>query len=288
MKPFQQRRSLSEFSTFGIGGIARYFTEVDTVEELQELMLYCKAHALPFRVIGKGSNSLFPDAGFEGLVLLNKISFCEIQDRSVSVGAGFSFSLLGAKTARKGLSGLEFASGIPGTVGGAIYMNAGANGGETADTLKEVTYVDDKGNCLQLPREDLTFSYRTSPFHKMTGVIATAAFELIPDPQARAKQLSIVAYRTRTQPYGDQSCGCIFRNPEGEHAGALIEKCGLKGMKIGGAEVSVLHGNFIVNREKATAKEVLELAQYIQKRVKELTGIELEMELNVIPSGISS
>lgn len=280
---FQKNKPLSELSTFGIGGIARYFIEVQSIDQLQEVISQCAQENLPFHLIGKGSNSLFDDRGFDGLVILNKIAFCEIEENTVSVGAGFSFSLLGVKTARRGLSGLEFASGIPASVGGAIYMNAGANGSETADVLSEVTFIDAEGKIHLLPRRELAFSYRYSAFHEKKGAIAAAKFSLIPDDSARKKQLDIIAYRTKTQPYGDKSCGCVFRNPEGASAGALIDQCGLKGKRMGEAEVSSLHANFIVNRENARAEDVLELARHVKEHVKAKTGIELEMELRVVP-----
>ncbi len=283
MKPFQKNKSLAEFSTFGIGGAARFFTEIETIEDLQEVLQYCHQHKLPFHILGKGSNSLFHDEGFDGLVILNKIQFCEMTGAEIYVGAGYSFSLLGIKTARKGLSGLEFASGIPASVGGAIFMNAGAGGPETCDVLHEVTFIDEKGDKTIFVREDLDFSYRYSSFHKMRGAIAAARFVLTPSATARQKQLEIVAYRTKTQPYNEHSCGCIFRNPEGKSAGALIEKCGLKNAQIGGAKVSSLHANFIINTALASSKDVLDLAKYVKKSVKEQTGIELEMELWEVP-----
>jgi UDP-N-acetylmuramate dehydrogenase len=283
MQPFQQNQSLAEFSTFGIGGIARFFTIVNTVKELQDTLFYCHQNKLPFHILGKGSNSLFDDEGFDGLVILNKIQFCEIKNTEVHVGAGYSFSLLGIKTAKKKLTGLEFASGIPASVGGAIFMNAGANAAEVCDVLTEVTFIDEKGKQKVFARQELDFSYRFSCFQKMSGAIASARFHLTPLENARENQLEIIAYRTKTQPYGELSCGCIFRNPEGESAGALIERCGLKGKQMGGAQISSLHANFIINAKKASAKDVLALAKYVKKNVKEQTGIELEMELRTIP-----
>lgn len=283
MQPFKHNQPLHDFSTFGIGGLARLFTSVDSVESLQEVLKYCHAHQIPFHALGKGSNSLFDDEGFDGLVIHNKIAFLEIEKTRVSVGAGYSFALLGVKTARKGLSGLEFASGIPASVGGAIFMNAGAGEAETADALTSVTFVDERGEVHFLSKQELSFSYRHSSFHEKKGVIASATFELEADPSAREKQLEIVAYRTKTQPYGNLSCGCVFRNPEGERAGRLIEQCGLKGKQIGGAAVSTLHANFIVNQDGASAEDVWNLARFVKECVKEQTGIELEMEMRKIP-----
>ena len=279
---FQEGRYLSEFSTFGIGGPARYFLEVRSIEEMQNALRYCHEEKLPFCVVGKGSNSLFDDRGFNGLVLLNKIGFCTIEDQLVHVGAGYSFSLLGVQTARKGLGGLEFASGIPASVGGAVYMNAGANGAEVKDTVIEVSYVTEQGELNHYMKEELSFSYRTSSFQKMKGAIVAAKFRLLPQAEARERQLKIIDYRTRTQPYGDKSIGCIFRNPTSHSAGALIEQSGLKGVSVGDAQVSTLHANFIINRGEASAQSVLELAKLVQSTVKEKSGVDLEMEIRII------
>ncbi|MGE5195719.1 MAG: UDP-N-acetylmuramate dehydrogenase [Anaerolineae bacterium] len=279
----EEGKLLRELSTFGIGGPARYFLEVQTIEEMQEAIAEAAKATLPYIVIGKGSNCLFDDRGFDGLCILNKINSCSFKESQVFVGAGYSFSLLGAQTARKGLSGLEFASGIPASVGGAVYMNAGANGKETSDCLIDVTYVDDKGDVLVLRKESLQFSYRYSSFQKMKGAIVCVSFSLTSSLDARQEQLKLIDYRTKTQPYGDKSAGCVFRNPEDTSAGALIEKCGLKGTKVGGAEVSLLHANFIVNKEEATCSDVLELVDLIKEIVKQKMGVELEMEIRRIP-----
>jgi len=283
---FTKGKPLSQLSTLGIGGPARYFVEVQDVGHLAEVVAYCYREKLPFLPIGKGSNLLFDDRGFDGLVILNKICFCEQQDTAWHVGAGYSFSLLGVQTARKGYAGLEFASGIPGSVGGAIYMNAGASGGETFQALTEVTYIGETGEIEIWPKEKLSWGYRHSRFQERKGAIASGRFVLTPSAEARPKQLKIVDYRTKTQPYGDKSAGCVFRNAPESSAGALIEKCGLKGFSIGGAEVSPVHANFIVNRGGATAQDVLELARHIKTTVKEKTGIELEMEVKVVPYGL--
>jgi UDP-N-acetylmuramate dehydrogenase len=285
MRPFQFEvdKPLKPFSTFGIGGPARLFLEVQNVETLQAVLKHCHVEKLPFFVLGKGSNCLFDDRGFDGVVILNKIGFCEWNGPVVHVGAGYSFSLLGTQTARKGWEGLEFASGIPGSVGGAIYMNAGANGTQTCETLLEVAFVDECGELEILKREQIAFSYRHSAFQERKGAIAGGKFSLRPCVEARKNQLKIIDYRTRTQPYSDKSAGCVFRNPAKHSAGALIQQCGLKGKKIGGAEVSTLHANFIVNKGGATSQDVLSLATEVKSAVKEQTGIELEMEIRYVP-----
>ncbi len=279
----EHRKPLKGLSTFGIGGNARQFITIHTIQEMEEIRKYAAREKIPFWALGKGSNSLFDDRGFDGLVILNKIDFIEFDEENLHVGAGYSFSLLGAQTAKKKWGGLEFASGIPGSVGGAIYMNAGANGMETCEPLMAVGYIDEEGNYLEKKKEELSFSYRTSSFQSMNGIIVSGRFKLEQVDGARAKQLQIIEYRTATQPYGEKSAGCIFRNPKEGSAGTLIEECGLKGLRIGGAEVSKLHGNFIVNRGEATAQDVLELAKIVREIVKEKTGNELEMEVRPIP-----
>ncbi len=280
---FEKGKLLSTLSTLGIGGPAKYFIEVASVEKMQEVLRFCYLEKIPYIVIGKGSNSLFDDRGFGGLVILNKITFCTFGECIVHVGAGYSFSLLGAQTARKGWSGLEFASGIPATVGGAVYMNAGANGKETVESLKSIDYITEEGDLVCLPKEDLEFSYRFSSFQKMKGAIVGATFELSPSLEAREQQIKIIEYRSKTQPLKDKSAGCIFRNPSPYSAGHLIEKSGLKGHSVGGAQVSDKHANFIINKGHATAQDVFALAIKIKKTVKEKTGIDLEMEIRLIP-----
>lgn len=280
--PFEKDKSLHAFTTFKVGGPARFFVEVQTLAQLQDVLSFCTRHHLRYFPLGKGSNTLFDDRGFDGVIILNKISFCEEKEGLFHVGAGYSFSLLGVQTARKGWEGLEFASGIPGSVGGAVYMNAGANGGETFQTLVEVTFVHADSSIEVFSKESLKAGYRFSLFQNLPGVIASAKFQLTPSASARQKQLQLVEYRTRTQPYGDPSAGCVFRNPEAGSAGALIEKCGLKGVRVGGAEVSTLHANFIINAGNASAQDILSLAELVQATVKEKTGIHLEMEVRKI------
>lgn len=280
---FQNQRSLKEFSTFGIGGPIHTFVEVSSIEQMVEALVFARTRSLPFLVLGKGSNCLFSDRGFEGLAILNKIDFCNWGASSVTVGSGYSFALLGVQSARKGFSGLEFASGIPATVGGAVFMNAGANGQDVSQTLESVLFLQVDGTQKLFHRDELSYAYRFSPFQTLQGVILAATFRLQPSIDARKKQLEIVDYRLKTQPYKDKSAGCIFRNPgQGKSAGALIEQCGLKGTQVGGAKVSEMHANFIVNAEGAVAKDVLELIELIQKRVFEQTGIHLEPEVRFI------
>jgi UDP-N-acetylmuramate dehydrogenase len=280
---YEKNKILAPYSTFGIGGPARLFCTVTTIEQMSEVIIDCRRQGLPFLILGKGSNCLFDDRGFNGCVVLNKICFIEFDYPTVRVGAGYSFSLLGVQTARSGYEGLEFASGIPGSVGGAIYMNAGANGSETEKYLSSVSYVNEEGALEIYQRDQLKFEYRFSQFQQMQGAIVAATFKLEAHTEARKKQLDILSYRKRTQPLSEKSAGCVFRNPSTASAGALIERSGLKGKRIGGAEVSTLHGNFIVNKEGAKAEDVLALTNHVQEVVKEKTGCDLKVEIRIIP-----
>lgn len=282
--PFRETVQLKDFCTFGIGGLARYFMEVRKSEEMQQAIIWCKKNQIPYLILGKGSNCLFDDRGFYGAVLLNKIEFMkQTNPGTFHVGAGYSFSLLGVQTARQGWSGLEFASGIPGSVGGAVYMNAGANGMETCSSLISVDFIDEEGIPLTIPKSDLDFSYRRSPFQKRGGAITGATFSLVPEESARKKQIEIINKRKISQPYGAMSAGCIFMNPPNRHAGALIDQCGLKGLSIGDAQVSQLHGNFLINAGGATCTDMQALISLVKTRVKEASGIDLHSEVRYIP-----
>lgn len=280
---FQKQKQLSECSTFGIGGPARYFAEAGNAEQMSEMLTYAHQANLPVHVLGKGSNSLFDDRGFNGLVILNRIDFLTQNENRLTVGSGYSFARLGGITARGGWSGLEFASGIPATVGGAVYMNAGANGKETADVLVEVRYVTEEGNLLSFPKASLEFGYRFSSFQTWRGAIVEAVFQLTPSETAKMQQKEILDYRLKTQPYGDKSAGCAFRNPEGDSAGRLIEAVGLKGMRVGGATISKMHANFIVNTGQACAQDVLALIAKIKEEIYREKGVALQEEIRYIP-----
>lgn len=221
LEQFQKNRLLSEMTTFGIGGPARYFIEIETIADMQQTIRFCQSEKLPYFILGRGSNCLFDDRGFQGVVIVNRINFLECPtEGTFHVGAGYSFSLLGTQTARKGWSGLEFASGIPGSVGGAVYMNAGANGSETCESLISVDFIRADGQLELLSRSQIEFKYRYSSFQNQSGAIVGATFQLTRSLSAREKQLEIIHYRKKTQPYGDKSAGCVFRNPSCQSAGA--------------------------------------------------------------------
>jgi UDP-N-acetylmuramate dehydrogenase len=279
----ERQKPLSPLCTFGIGGTAAYYVAVDSATQMQQALELCRQQQLPYHILGRGSNSLFSDRGFNGVIIHNKITFMqELAAGVFHVGAGTSFAWLGIRSAKMGWSGLEFAAGIPGSVGGAIYMNAGANGVETAAALLAVDFIDGAGHLQRLPREALHFGYRHSPFQGLPGAIVSATFGLTSAPLARTRQLAMVRKRQATQPLQHKSAGCIFRNPHPQHAGTLIEACGLKGLSIGGAQVSAQHANFIINSGVATASEVLALMSAVKAAVASKYEIHLESELQVI------
>ena len=279
--------SLKSYSTFGIGGKARFLVLVTSFEDLIEAVRFARERNLPVLCIGKGSNCLFHDAGFFGLVIVNQISF--LHDRGLGVfevGAGFSFAQLGRLTSKEGFSGLEFAAGIPATVGGAIYMNAGASGQETKDVLLEVTSMNALGDIVRHGVKELAFGYRTSSFQKNKEIICSALFQLQPSEAAYNSMKDKVEYRMKTQPYGAKSIGCFFRNPPGNSAGRLIEEAGMKGFSIGDAEVSSVHANFLVNKGSASAEDVCQLAKCVVEKVWQTAGVRLESEAKIMdPEG---
>ncbi|MEX1013314.1 MAG: UDP-N-acetylmuramate dehydrogenase [Waddliaceae bacterium] len=275
---------LKRLCTFGVGGVAKYFAVALNATEMQNTLKHCLENDLHFVIIGKGSNVLFDDRGFNGVVIHNKIDFClEPTPGTFYVGAGMSFSRLGTYTAKKGWSGLEFASGIPGSVGGAVFMNAGSGGSETADTLVSCEYINFDGTLTSHSRDELHFDYRHSPYQQKKGAIISATFRLSSSPTAKQDQRELITYRTKTQPLSAKSAGCIFRNPTGGSAGQLIEQCNLKGERIGDAQVSDIHSNFIVNLGNAKATEITTLVAHVKSTVKSQTGVDLKEEVRYIP-----
>jgi len=286
---YKEGVELRDLCTFGIGGPARLFVEVTSLAELRRALRYCREANIKYFVVGKGSNCLFDDRGFDGLIILNRIAFLEdLGQGRFRVGSGFNFNYLGTLTSRQGWSGLEFAAGIPGTVGGAVYMNAGANGQDTGSVLEEVEWVDldcKLHKSRKLMKSD--FSYRKSPFQEMknSGVLYSATFKLVASPDARERQERFLLNRKCSQPVNAKSAGCIFRNPGpgSSSAGALIDQNDLKGEKVGGAQVSYKHANFLVNTGTASASDVRGLIQVVKDRVKEESGHDLHEEILFIP-----
>ena len=281
----EEKVPLSQLTSFHVGGPADHVITAPAAA-VPSLLQKLNAADIPVLILGNGSNVLASDAGFRGVVL--KIAAGEEDIRRegdrLCAGAGVSLKQLCLFARDRGLSGLETLYGIPGTVGGAVYMNAGAYGGEIADTLQTVTVTDGHGQILTLSAAEAALSYRRSRFMQTGEVILSAVFSLSPgDPgQIRERMADCMSRRREKQPLEYPSAGSFFKRPEGHFAGQLIERCGLKGYRIGDAQVSEKHAGFIVNRGEATCAQVLELMEHIQKTVLDRTGVRLEPEIRVL------
>lgn len=277
---------LADFTTWRVGGPAQWLLEPTTVNDTLEALQWAQHNQIPCRVIGAGSNLLIHDDGLPGLTLsLRKLQGATVDANSgvVEALAGEPMPTLARRAARAGLKGLAWSVGIPGTVGGAAVMNAGAQGGCTADCLESVQVAPlHGGESFELSCEQLAFDYRHSRLQEDELVVLSARFRLDPghDPEEIIRITSgNLSHRTSTQPYTQPSCGSVFRNPEPLKAGRLIEGLGLKGSRIGGAEVSTLHANFIVNTGAATAADIDALIQHVQQQVEAAHTVRLHPEV---------
>lgn len=289
------KEPMSRHTTFRIGGPADIYVTPQTKEKLAEAVVWLRKAGAVYEVIGNGSNLLVSDDGFKGVIFdmskhLNKYSFLHDEcnsavDKSnmvyVSAQAGVMLSRLGKEMASNSLSGFEFATGIPGTIGGAVMMNAGAYGGEMKDVLINATVLDKEGNIKTLSNEELELGYRTSIIEKAGYIVLEAVIALMPDSQlAVEERIADFAQRRREkQPLEYPSAGSTFKRPEGYFAGKLISDAGLKGFSVGNAQVSEKHAGFVINRGGATAADVIALTDYVKNKVKELYGVELTLEV---------
>lgn len=287
------RRSepLADHTTFRIGGPADLLCLPETLDDVLRIVQWVTARSIPWIALGNGSNMLFSDAGFRGVVIkiqghgLVSGTLWDIQQEDVRIwaGAGISLARLAWFCASVGLSGVEFATGIPGVVGGSIRGNAGAHGASLGDRVEAVNVMVPSGEILTLSAHDVGFTYRHTRLSPSV-LITRASFILTPDdPQTiRERIREYTEYRKRTQPSADQSAGCIFKNPSGNSAGRLIDLAGCKGLQVGDAVVSHRHANFIINRGHATADDTLRLIDRIRALVSERTGVRLDLEVRVI------
>ncbi len=273
---------MSRHTTFKIGGAADVFIKIKTVDELKLVIGTAQDFNLPYFVIGKGSNLLVSDKGIEGVVIsLEHLNNIKIDANTVTCGAGVGLMTLCSAAQKAGLSGLEFAFGIPGTVGGALYMNAGAYGGEMSQVVTSATALDSDGNIIKFNLEQMKLGYRTSAFKSTDLIILEVVFKLTAADtgEIKAKMDDFFARRRDKQPLEYPSAGSTFKRPEGYFAGALIEQNNLKGVSVGGAEVSTKHAGFIINKGGATANDVRALIKHVQNTVKTADGVELEPEV---------
>lgn len=286
---------LAKLTTFKVGGNAEWFALPKTPAQLKAVLDWGRLRSLPITMLGAGSNILVSDYGIEGLVVcLRGLRYSEFDDQTgrVIAAAGEPWSSLAWKAARHGLKGFEWTIGIPGTVGGAVVMNAGAHGGETAEILVEAEVIDADGSVSVLKPEALNFRYRTSDLQGSDRIVTSATFQLEAghDPKdVKAATSQDLRSRRETQPYHLPNCGSVFRNPPGtdaqgraNSAGRLIQEADLKGFTIGNAQISTLHANFIVNLGGASASDVLHLIRHAQAVIKKRNNIDLETEVKII------
>ena len=277
---------MAKHTTWRIGGPADILAIPENVSQIEELLRLAVSHQIPYFVLGRGSNLLVRDGGIRGLVIKLSESFSgyAIDGNEMTVKSGRTIVSTAHVAMKNGLSGLEFATGIPGTVGGAVVMNAGAHGSEMKDVLKWVQVLTPGGEVKPHSVGELDFHYRSSALRDSGDVVLSATFALAPgnveEMLAKVKRWSM--HRQATQPLSFPSCGSVFRNPAGDYAARLIEAAGLKGKRIGDAMISDLHANFIVNLGHASAEEVMALMDYAKQQVLQQFGIELMPEVRLV------
>ncbi len=277
---------MAKHTTFRIGGPAALMALPRTVGEAKMAVKTARELGVEPFFLGNGSNLLVTDQGYDGFLikLAGELDQLREADRRLEAGSAVLLSRLSNAALGRGLTGLEFAGGIPGSVGGAVTMNAGAYGGEIAQVLESVTFLDEAGEICTLPASECGLSYRKSVFSDRRCLILEARFKLEQgDPTViKARMDELTEKRKEKQPLEWPSAGSMFKRPPGRFAAALIDQCGLKGLTVGGAQVSEKHAGFVVNRGGATCADVLELVRQVQERVLQRTGVELEMEVRVL------
>ncbi len=280
--PFLIEEPMRRRTSFKVGGYADFMAFPENEFQVRDIFLFCKQNNIPLTVLGKGSNVLVSDSGIKGIVLsLDKIcNICCHPDGTVICGAGASLTALCNIALENGFSGLEFAYGIPGSVGGAVVMNAGAYGGEIKDVIVSAKVLDD-GEIKEISLPDMALGYRTSVFKSTGQIIISATFKLNADVKSEIKDKMTVLMQKRKdkQPLEFPSAGSTFKRPEGYYAGALIEKSGLKGFSVGGAQVSEKHAGFVINKQNATSNDIKTLIKHIQDKVLLDSGVMLEREV---------
>ena len=280
---YKENEPLAAHCTFKIGGPARLFVQPVDRAQLCRAVALCKAQGVRYYLLGNGSNILFADEGYNGAVLSisSMQDAVEVHGTQLTAGAGVRLKKLVSTAVQNGLGGLEWMDGIPGTVGGAVYMNAGAYGGEMKDVLTTVQYLTAEGEIKEAAAAELDLRYRHSIFEENGGCILSAQFALTPEA-IRTKMDELMAKRLDKQPLDKPSAGSTFKRPVGAFAAALIDQCGLRGYRHGGAAVSEKHCGFVVNLGGATCADVLALCEEVRAIVKEKTGYDLEKEIRVV------
>ena len=283
---YYENANMKKYNTYKLNTTCKYLVFVKNIEELLTLLKYLKENNIKYLVLGNGSNIILSEDYFDGVIIkLDKLNNITINENKVSVEAGYSLMKLSREVLKYNLTGLEFASGIPGLVGASVAMNAGAYNKDMASVVKEIKVIDDNLNIITLTNEELEFKYRDSLLkHNKNYICISAIMEL--EYGNANESLALIEERKQrrlaSQPLEYPSAGSVFRNPENIPAGKLIEECGLKGYNINGAEVSFKHANFIINKNNCTGKDIVELINIIRKKVYEEYQIELILEQEII------
>ena len=286
-KQIRKEEPMREHTTFRIGGAAKLFLMPDTEEELRELLDYCRETGLPFFLLGNGSNLLVSDQGFDGAVIQLGEGFQGIvrKGNELTVKAGTLLARVARQAAKEGLGGLEFASGIPGSTGGAVFMNAGAYGGEMKQVVSWVKVMKpEDGTCFLLNKEELSMGYRTSIVKEKGYIVLEVGLKLCERPaeEIQGTMEELKEARKAKQPLEYPSAGSTFKRPQGYFAGKLIMDAGLRGFQVGGAQIAEKHCGFVVNRGEATAQDVMELVEKVQEKVLQEFGVKLELEVQTL------
>jgi len=275
---------MNKHTSFKTGGNADLFIKAYSIEEIKNILKISKENNIPLFVLGNGTNILVKDEGYRGIVLQIKLENINIEGNKVIVQSGVKNAVLAKKLLDKSLTGFEFAAGIPGTIGGAIKMNAGAYGGELKDIVEEVTYLDYEGNLYIINNKECEFSYRHSRFFNEKAIILSTQLSLEKGnkDEIQEKMNELATQRKEKQPLEYPNAGSTFKRGENYITAKLIDECGLKGYSIGGASVSEKHAGFIINKKNATSKDILDLIEYVKTKVKEKTGEDIKLEIEVI------
>ncbi len=277
---------MKQHTTFRVGGNADYFVIPQSAEEVKNIVALCKEADMPYYILGNGSNLLVGDKGYRGVIIqiYKEMNHIRIDGDKVIAQAGALLSRVGTATLEAELTGFEFAAGIPGTVGGAVFMNAGAYGGEMKDIIASATVLTQDGDIITINKEDLELGYRTSVIAKKGYVVLEAEYQLQKgDKEAiRARMDELKVQRVTKQPLEYPSAGSTFKRPEGYFAGKLIQDAGLRGFQVGGAQVSEKHCGFVINKDQATAADIQELMRQVSDKVMQEFGVKLEPEVKTL------
>lgn len=280
-----ENASLAPYCSMKVGGKAKYIALPKTIDELTEVINVCRAKDEKYIVVGNCSNLIFPDSGFDGTVIITSyVRGITLDGNKIVAACGETLNSLARFACDNAFTGLEFCYGIPGTVGGAVFMNAGAYNGEISQRLIKCELLDENGDIFTADTSFMKFGYRKSVLENKNFILLSATFECETGDKSeiRAKMDELMTKRKTSQPLEYPSCGSAFKRPVGHYAGALIEQCGLKGYSIGGARVSEKHAGFIINGGNASASDVIDLLKYVSDFVFEKTGVRLEPEIRVI------